>query len=867
MTIVANAWHDVVCGSAPVGALAETLARGESAAAGGVRGSVAALVAGALAQDLGRTVLLVVAHLDEADDALDDLEGLAANVNPTTAGLGVERFGALEVLPGESGVNLELLAERLQVVQHLVEGRYATAQANATQNRPATFDAAPGGNVIVAPIQALMQAVPEPDALDGLTLTLRAGEEMPPGRLLDWLDRAGYSRQDAVDQPGDFATRGGIIDIFPVAGKVLNADHQPGSISPVRLDYFGDEIETIHRIDPDTMGSGETLRSVGLVGGTEHQVQSDHGTANLLDLLPADFVPVLHETLELSEQARGYFERLTNSKGITPPKDVFKKLTARAHVELNAYSQTSNARAVHVDLPVTPLPSFDQDAKAAIRELGHLADDAQNRVTVLCAKPAERDRLVELLIEHVPDHYKRIDVLVGALHRGFIWGYAHESAGETFPLAPGSAGGRATTPDRPPAEPGANGQILHHFVPHHELFHRYETRRRVRRVMSAASASASGGDAFLDLEVGDYVVHVDHGIAKFTGLKTMRATPRKKDLDGNEIIGSGKAGGEYLTLQFADAALLHVPVGQIDLIQKYVGGFQGRPPLSVLGGKRWKKQKQSVADAVKDLAAELLRVQAARETQPGVRYPADTAWQKEFEAEFPYDETEDQLAAIAAIKADMTDENPMDRLICGDVGFGKTEVALRGAFKCVEYGKQVAVLVPTTVLAEQHERTCRGRLADYPFRVESLSRFKTAKEQKKTLQAVERGEVDVLIGTHRILSDDLKFADLGLVIIDEEQRFGVAVKERLKALRSMVDVLTMTATPIPRTLHMALLGVRSISNLETPPADRLAVETRVTRFQEEMVRHALLRELNREGQAYFVHNRVHDIKNVAARIA
>ncbi|MEM6856109.1 MAG: DEAD/DEAH box helicase, partial [Planctomycetota bacterium] len=582
-------------------------------------------------------------------------------------------------------------------------------------------------------------------------------------------------RQDAVDQPGDFATRGGIIDIFPVAGKVLNADHQPGSISPVRLDYFGDEIETIHRIDPDTMGSGEVLRSVGLVGGTEHQVQTDHGTTNILDLLPADFVPVLHETLELSEQARGYFERLTNSKGITPPKDVFKKLTARPHVELNAYSQTSNARAVHIDLPVTPLPSFDQDAKAAIRELGHLADDAQNRVTVLCAKPAERDRLVELLIEHVPDHYKRIDVLVGALHRGFVW-------------TPGS-------------DKDSDAAIAHHFVPHHELFHRYETRRRVRRVMSAASASASGGDAFLDLEVGDYVVHVDHGIAKFTGLKTMRATPRKKDLDGNEIIGSGKAGGEYLTLQFADAALLHVPVGQIDLIQKYVGGFQGRPPLSVLGGKRWKKQKQSVADAVKDLAAELLRVQAARETQPGVRYPADTAWQKEFEAEFPYDETEDQLAAIAAIKADMTDENPMDRLICGDVGFGKTEVALRGAFKCIEYGKQVAVLVPTTVLAEQHERTFRGRLADYPFRVESLSRFKTTKEQKKTLQAVERGEVDVLIGTHRILSDDVKFADLGLVIIDEEQRFGVEHKNKLLGLRMTAEILTLTATPIPRTLH------------------------------------------------------------------
>ncbi|MEM1109662.1 MAG: transcription-repair coupling factor [Planctomycetota bacterium] len=831
MPSLATAWHEIVCGSAPVGALAEAVSRGDSAAASGARGSVAALAAGALAQDLGRTVLLVVAHLDEADDALDDLEGLAERVNETTAGLGVERFGALEVLPGESGVNLELLAEQLQVVERVVEGRYPTGEADDTfSGAGAGPGVGVGGQVIVAPVQALMQAVPGPEALSGLTLTLRAGEEMPPGRLLDWLDRAGYSRQDAIDQPGDFATRGGIIDVYPVAGKVLTDAGQPGPVSPVRLDYFGDEIESIHRIDADTMGSGEKLQSVGLVGGTEHQVQSDHGTANILDLLPRDFVPVLHETLELSEQARGYFERLTNSKGITPPKDVFKKLTDRPHVELNAYSQSTNPLAKRIDLPVAALPTFDQDAKAAIRELGHLADDPYNRVVVLCAKPAERDRLVELLIEHVPEQYKKIDVVVASLHRGFVW----EQDGQT-----------------------------HHFVPHHELFHRYETRRRVRRVMSAASASASGGDAFLDLEVGDYVVHVDHGIAKFTGLKTMRASPRKKDLDGNEIIGSGKAGGEFLTLQFADAALLHVPVAQIDLIQKYVGGFQGRPPLSVLGGKRWKKQKDSVANAVKDLAAELLRVQAARETQPGIRYPTDTAWQKEFEAEFPYDETEDQLAAIAAIKADMTDETPMDRLICGDVGFGKTEVAVRGAFKCVEFGRQVAVLVPTTVLAEQHERTFRSRLADYPFRVESLSRFKTTKEQKKTLEAVERGEVDVLIGTHRILSDDVKFADLGMVVIDEEQRFGVEHKNKLLGLRMTAEILTLTATPIPRTLHMSMVGLRDISSLTTPPVDRRSIVTEVIPYSEERIKQALVRELSRDGQVYFVHNRVHNLQTVA----
>ncbi|MEO1236253.1 MAG: DEAD/DEAH box helicase, partial [Planctomycetota bacterium] len=793
MASTTTAWHDVVCGSAQASALADAIARGDSAAAGPARGSAGALLAGAVAQQLGRTVVLVVAHLDEADDALDDLEGLAEATREQTGiatGLMVERFPALEVTStvgvkagkgnsGSGGVDMELVAERLAVVRRAVDGGHAGS--------------VPG--VIVAPVQALMQGVPEADALDGLTLELREGADVPPGRLLDWLDRAGYSRQDAVEQPGDFATRGGIVDVFPVAGSGLTDADEPTRLAgAIRLDYFGDEVESIHRVDPDTMGSLGRLRSVNLVGGTERQLQTDNRTTNLLKLLPG-VVPVLVETQELAEQARGYFERLTNSSGITPPRDLFRELTGGPHVELNTYSRTSNPQAERVELPIEALPSFAQDAKAAVRELGDLAGTPETRVTVLCAKPAERDRLVELLIEHVPDHYRKVDVRVGRLHRGLVWN-----------------------------DDGA----AHHLVPHHELFHRYETRRRVRKIVSPTSTgNEKAGDAFLDLDVGDYVVHVDHGIAKFTGLKTMSRGAKK---------------GEYLTLQFADAALLHVPAAQIDLVQKYVGGFQGRPPLSTLGGKRWKKQKESVADAVKDLAAELLRVQAARETQPGVRYPADTAWQKEFEAEFPYDETDDQLAAIAAVKADMTEATPMDRLICGDVGFGKTEVAVRAAFKCAEYGRQVAVLVPTTVLAEQHERTFRGRLADYPFRVESLSRFKSTKQQRETLQAVERGEVDVLIGTHRLLSDDVKFADLGMVVIDEEQRFGVEHKNKLLGLRLTAEVLTLTATPIPRTLHMSMVGLRDISSLTTPPVDRRAVVTEVVPYDERRIEQALRRE-------------------------
>ena len=355
-------------------------------------------------------------------------------------------------------------------------------------------------------------------------------------------------------------------------------------------------------------------------------------------------------------------------------------------------------------------------------------------------------------------------------------------------------------------------------------------------------------DAFLDLEVGDYVVHNEHGIAKFIGLKQMRRSGRTED---------------YLTLEFARKAMLHVPASQIELVQKYIGGFQGRPPLSTFGGKKWSKQKQQVAEAVKDLASEMLRIQAARASLPGLRYPPDTAWQKEFEAEFPFDETEDQLAALVEIKKDMSHEQPMDRLICGDVGFGKTEVAIRAAFKAAEYGKQVAVLVPTTVLAEQHERTFNERMADYPFNVRSISRFKTGAEQKEMLNELAAGRVDIIIGTHRLLSKDVKFADLGLVIIDEEQRFGVEHKQKLLQFRLTADVLTLSATPIPRTLHMSMLGLRNISSLTTAPRDRRAIVTEVAPYDNRRIKQAINRELNRDGQIFFVHNRVHSIKSVA----
>ncbi len=811
----ASPWLPDLIGSAPVAALAEAL-RASDAESGkskgltqgnapgareairshGSRGSSATLTAGALSLKLGRLVVLVVAHLDEAYDALDDLALFA------DAGRALDacRFGALEVLPGESNVSLELLAERLAVVGRLVEGDVP--------------------DVIVAPVQALMQAVPEPGALKSFSKVMRTDDDLPPGGLMDWLVAAGYQRQDVIEQPGDFASRGGILDIYPPAGSTGDGDDQP--LGPIRLDYFGDQIESIHRINLDTMGSADQIKSARIIGASTDQIQTDDRTVNLIDLLPDDAVFMMHEVMELSEQARGYYERLTNATGVYAPRTVFSKITARPHIECNQYSAGATQDGTIV-LPVGQLVTFDEDAKGAIIQLGELAMTNGQRVVVLCQKPAERERLTELIHEHAPNAIDQLELIVGYLHRGFTWKF---SKGD-----PGGTSG------------GASGGTLH-MVPHHELFHRFHVRRRTQRITGGAQAS----DAFLDLGVGDYVVHVDHGIAQFTGIKTMRRSGMSQ---------------EYLTLSFAQSAVLHVPATQIDLVQKYIGGFEGRPPLSILGGKKWNKQKQQVAEAVKDLAAELLRVQAARQIQPGVRYPDDTAWQREFEAEFPYDETEDQLAAIAAIKQDMGVDQPMDRLICGDVGFGKTEVAIRAAFKAIEFGKQVAVLVPTTVLAEQHGRTFAQRMADYPFKVAALSRFKTGAEQTKILKELAEGRIDIVIGTHRLLSKDVTFADLGLVIIDEEQRFGVEHKNRLLRFRLTAEVLTLTATPIPRTLHMSMIGLRDISSLSTPPADRRAIVTEVVPYDRKRVKQAIIRELNRDGQVYFVHNRVHNIQSVA----
>lgn len=817
------------------------LALGRRVVARGSQGSSTSFVAGAVARSLARPVLLVTAHLDEADESLDEL---------TDAGVRAARFPALEVLPGETQASLDLFAERLAMLRALP-------------------DSPP--EVLVAPIQALMQPVPAPAALATLSTTIRRGQRIDFARLTKWLIDAGYSRQDAIDEPGDFAVRGGILDIFLPAGIGPAARTTGGSGLPIRLDFFGDELEKLNEIDLDTMASDRAIDEIEIVCASLEKVLADADAAankgrgaqriGVMDYMKGGaggFVCLLHETMEIVEQARGYFERVSDGgKGIFAPPALLAALQQRfpSFAEVNQFSGGRGGGAgtdAEIELPVRALGELPTDAADGIR---HLAAESTNAdILIHCQNDGELSRLRELVAEHAPSAGSRLHSRRAFVSRGFVWGE------EPRPAL---------------------------VVPYHELIHRFESRRR-----GAGAAGAGAGatrlragramDTFLDFAPGDYVVHRDHGIALFRGLIQMKprevkaaapiVLPGEKARKGKRRAGPGapepdpfEGMEEYLTLEFEGASRLHVPCSKIDQVQKYVGGMgsRGKPQLSTIGGNRWKNQKERVSESVRDLAAEMLRIRAARESLPGVRYPADTPWQKEFEDEFPYDETEDQLAALAEIKKDMQQEKPMDRLLCGDVGYGKTEVAIRAAFKAVEFGKQVAVLVPTTVLAEQHERTFKSRFADYPFRVESISRFKTNQEVNKVLAELRKGQVDVIIGTHRLLSKDVKFADLGLVVIDEEQRFGVEHKERLLSLRMTVDVLTLSATPIPRTLHLSMLGLRDISSLATPPMDRRAVVTEVIPYNERRIQQAIARELARNGQVFFVHNRVYDITSVA----
>ena len=766
-------------------------------------------------------------------------------------------YPAWEIFPHEDKLpHADVISDRLQTLIALTEESQVQS---------------PKSKVVVTSVTALLQKTFAPDDLKSRMRHLSRGDRTAPLDLIEWLETQGYEPEAQVTQKGEIALRGGIVDLFP-----------PTSPWPVRLEFFGDELESLREFDPLTQVSRGEISEIkippagelGILRNQKSAAGSQNDLATLLDYLPRETIFLFCEPESLAMHAENYAQQI-------PPADLFfiswpdflielnqRGFTSIELIEADTSSQSSlNAR------PREPFLETDDVSPSATREDTHptkaifssleafrpLAERAPEpqiaealrreffaqlhrwlrqdfSVQVFCNNDGERQRFEEVWKEFgfAPDHQLKIQL--GSLARGFLC---------------------------------AEAKLV--VVTDAEIFGRYKVQRprRLKSPHALAVRSAMEID-FADLEEGDLVVHLQHGIGRYLGLKNLPAGSGTRGV--KPATFNFQPATECLVIEYAQSdndvepPKLYVPVSEAHLVSKYVGAGKANPPLNTLGGTRWAKAKEQTEKAVRDIAAEMLRIQAVRETQAGHPCKPDNQWQREFESAFIYEETRDQITAIAETKADQERAKPMDRLICGDVGFGKTEVAIRAAFKCVMDGKQVAILVPTTVLAQQHFNNFRERMTDYPIRVELLSRFRTKREQTNVIKDLAAGAVDIVIGTHRIVQEDIAFKDLGLVVIDEEQRFGVLHKEKFKRLRTMVDVLTLSATPIPRTLYLALTGARDMSTIQTPPHDRLPVETIATPYDERTIRDAIQREMNRGGQVFFLHNRVTTIDTMLAKL-
>jgi transcription-repair coupling factor (superfamily II helicase) len=745
---------------------------------------------------------------------------------------------AYDVLPGQGlSPHSEIKEQRASALCRMARGR---------------------ASIVLAPVESALLRLRPPDAYRQLALTLRKGEEVSMEDLAAHLLSTGYRRREPVEMEGEFSIRGGIFDVFPVEAQ-----------RPVRIEFFGDTIESLRRFDPETQRSVLEVSEVTLLpleeipqqAGSSAQpwldeagepapgwefaaLAAEQPASALEDFLPGAIV-VYDEPELLRAAAERLWKRLSTLAPQAPaaPEQLFfqwGELAAhrpsRREIELRELLLDSELppEAVSVEIRTQPGTAFRNNLRAAIDEARQLTAEGW-RVAFFAPTTGDLERLADVFSEY------SLPFQIGVEDSGSLPPYL---AGRAF-MAMESAGvyllhGNLQRGARLPEERLA-------LIGCRDLFEAVYDAQPARARTHAALFTPET----LDLKPGDYVVHVQHGIGRFTELK--------------QIATSGVT-EDFMVVEYSGGDRLYVPLTRLDLIQKYRGAGEAAPPLDKLGGVTWARTKSRVKARMRDMAEELLKLYAARKMAEGFAFSPDSAWQREFEDAFEFVPTRDQLQAAAEIKRDMESPSPMDRLLCGDVGFGKTEVAMRAAFKALGDGKQVAVLAPTTVLALQHFETFKKRFAPFPVRVEMLSRFRTAREIKAVLADLAAGKVDILIGTHRILSKDVVFADLGLLIIDEEQRFGVRHKERLKQIRQSVDVLTMSATPIPRTLHMALLGLRDMSVIETPPKDRLAVQTVVARFHPDLIRAAIEQELGRGGQVYFIHNRIESIWSRAAML-
>ncbi len=812
----------------------------------GLTETAKALVVAHAAVALDRSVIFLVESNARAEDFIEPLRFFYRALSGRTPAE-VESLPAHDVLPYDGrSPHPDISEARAVALWRLVTG---TAR------------------VMVAPVAAAQMRLRDAGHYRNLAKTIARDAEIPLEELLEHLTVVGYQRQEMAEMPGQFAVRGGLVDVF-----------SPEAPRPVRIELLGDTVESIREFDPATQRSVAPVERAVLLPLTEYPrtvrglervfaetvpgaAENDAARPGALpgwefdifrltpheyDLLSlaGDALVILDEPETLAESAHSFQKRLRESFALeceqnpsaAPPETFYLGeaawTDALGRAQRLGLMQLALADAAEpLVLPSQPTLRYHGNVAAFMAETrDRLTAGAQ--VLVSAATTGELERLADLCRE---------------FEAPFCIGELEEDATVTR-LAEEATGGSVSAVvliKAPLAHGVAFPELkltLHGCA---DLFEAVAPPPRRRPKMAAFEADIG------ELQPGDFVVHLDHGIGQFEGLR--------------QIVTDGSR-GEFMLLRYAEDARLYVPLARLDLVQKYRTIGEAKPQLDRLGGTAWAARKQRARKAVAEMAEKLLRLYAERSTTPGHAFSPDTAWQREFDEAFEFDETPDQIRAIEDTKRDMERPLPMDRLICGDVGYGKTEVAMRAAFKAVRDSKQVAVLAPTTVLVFQHYETFKRRFTAFPVRIEMLSRFRTPRETKRVLEDLELGKVDIVIGTHRLLSQDVRFHDLGLLVVDEEQRFGVTHKERLKELRKNVDVLTLSATPIPRTLHMGLVGLRDMSLIETPPKDRLSIQTTVAPFSERLVQSAIEQELARGGQVYFLHNRVETIHSIAATL-
>ena len=699
----------------------------------------------------------------------------------------------------------ELVRERMEVLEAVIEGRPLT---------------------VVASFDALMDSLLPKEIIAGRTIRVSYDGTLELSAMEKALADLGYERVVQIEGPGQFAVRGGILDVFPLTEEL-----------PVRIELWGDEVDSIRTFDVESQRSIENLTEASICPSIEFPGEGEQGVS-FLDYFPADETLLfLDEPVRLMEKGQGVEEEFIEAQKkrvesgyelkdgevrLYGTEEILNRINTYSSIGFYALDMRCKGLLIRESyhIQAKSVNPYNSSFELLTQDLKRLKRNGY-RVVLLSGSRTRAKRLAEDLRDYNLSSYYSDDLDRLAGSGEIMTAYGHVAEGYEYPM------------------------LKFTVISETDIFGKVKKKKK-RKTYEGRKIQS-----FSELKPGDYVVHENHGLGIYQGIEKIEVDKSTKD---------------YMKISYAQGGNLYIPATQLDLIQKYASADAKKPKLNRLGGQDWTRTKTRVKGAVREIARDLVELYAARKEQEGYEYGEDTVWQKEFEEMFPFEETEDQLLAIDAVKKDMQSKKIMDRLICGDVGYGKTEIAIRAAFKAVQEDKQVVYLVPTTILAQQHYNTFVQRMKDFPVRIDLMCRFRTPAQQKKTAADTKRGLVDIVIGTHRVLSDDMKFKDLGLLIIDEEQRFGVQHKEKIKKLKENVDVLTLTATPIPRTLHMSLIGIRDMSVLEEAPEERMPIQTYVMEYNDEMVREAIEREISRQGQVYYVYNRVEDIAEVTAHI-